>query len=99
MFDLTNGWQAAGAAAGLVLLLGVGTLLFQAGCALADVIAPGFPRALLVFGVAAAVCLPLAGLLFWLAGPYESDPSAFLGPVRAVALGVGLLATWVLSAL
>jgi hypothetical protein len=99
MFDLTSGWVVAGWLGGLVLLLGLGTFLFQAGCALADVNGPGFLKSLLVYGVALAVCLPLAGLLLYLAGRYETDAAALLGPVRAGALGVWLLATWVLSAL
>ncbi len=99
MLDLTSGWVVAGWLGGLVVLLWVGTVLFQAGCALADVSGPGFLKSLLVCGVALAVCLPLAGLLLYLAARYETDATALLGPARAGALGVWLAATWILSAL
>jgi surface polysaccharide O-acyltransferase-like enzyme len=99
MFDLTNGWVVGGWVLGVVLLFGVGTLLFLAGCALADVNGPSFLKAILIYGAAVVVCAPLAGLLLYLAGKYESDPNALLGPIRGAALGVWLLAAWVLSAL
>jgi hypothetical protein len=99
MFDPTNGWVVAGWAAGVVLVFGVGTLLFQAGCALADVNGPGFLKALGIFGVACLVCVPLAWLLLYLAGKYDTDSAALLGPARGAALGVWFLAAWVLSAL
>jgi surface polysaccharide O-acyltransferase-like enzyme len=99
MFDLTNGWVVAGWLGGMVVLLGVGTVLFQAGCALADVNGPGFLKAFSIYGVAAVVCIPLAVLLLYLAGKYEPDAARLIGPVRGAALGVWLLATWVLSAL
>ncbi len=99
MFELTNGWVVGGWVLGVVLLFGVGTLLFLAGCALADVNGPGFLKALLIYGAAVVVCAPLAGLLLSLASKYEADPAALLGPVRGAALAVWLLATWGLSAL
>ncbi len=99
MFDLSNGWVVVGWVAGVVLVFGVGTLLFQAGCALADVNGPGFLKSLLIYGVAVVICAPLAGLLLYLAARYETDPTGLLGPARGAALGVWLLAAWVLSAL
>jgi hypothetical protein len=98
MIDWTNGWVIAAAVGGLVLLLGVGTLVFQAGCALADVTGPRFLKALLVFGLALAVCVPLGGFLVWLGGVYDKS-SALLGPVRSAALGAALVGVWALSAL
>jgi hypothetical protein len=99
MFDLANGWVVGGWVLGVVLLFGVGTLLFLAGCALADVNGPSFLKALLIYGAAVVVCVPLAGLLLYLEGKYEPNPAALLGPARGAALGVWLLATWVVSAL
>jgi hypothetical protein len=99
MFDLADGWVVAGWVGGLVLLFGVGTLLFQAGCALADVNGPGFLKSLLVSGSAAVLFLVLAGGLLYFAGKYETDSTSRLGPIHAGALGVSLLATWVLGAL
>jgi hypothetical protein len=89
----------AGWVGGLVLLLGVGTLLFQAGCALADVNGPGFLKSFLVSATAVVLFVVLAGLLLYTAGKYETDATSMLGPVRAGALAVSLLTTWVLAAL
>ena len=47
---------------GLLALFGVGTLLFQAGCALADVPDRGYFRALPIYSAAVIVCLPLTQL-------------------------------------
>jgi hypothetical protein len=100
MFDLTNAWLlVGGTVGGLLVLFGVGTLLFLAGCALADVAGPGFLKALLVYGLTVVLCLPPAAGLVWLAGQYETDPSGVFGPLRAAALGVGVVGAWVLSAL
>lgn len=98
MFDLTDGWQVAGLIGAVVVIFGVGTLLFQAGCALADVVGPSYFKSLLVYGVAVVVCVPLAGLLLYLAGLYDTEPGA-LGTYRLLALVVWLLAAWVVSAI
>jgi hypothetical protein len=99
MIDWTSGWQVAAVLGGAVLLVGVGTLLFQAGCALADVTGPRFVKALLVFGLALAVCAPLAILLVRFAGRYDDPDSPPLSPARGLALAGALLGTWVVSAL
>jgi hypothetical protein len=82
---------------GLIVLLGVGTLLFQAGCALADVPERGYFRALPIYSVAVVVCLPLAVVLIGWAGNYESDPNTRFGALCITALIVSLLLTWLVS--
>jgi hypothetical protein len=84
---------------GSVVFLAVGTVLFRAGCALADVPEPGLLKSLVLFTLASVVTLPLLAGLVWYAGSFESDPNARLGPMRILALAAGLLLTWVLSAL
>ncbi|HEY7328790.1 MAG TPA: hypothetical protein VH592_14200 [Gemmataceae bacterium] len=84
--------------AGLLVLFGVGTFLFQAGCALADVPDRGYFRALPIYSAALVVCLPLAALLVWFAGRYDADPNDWLGTFRIAAAIGSLLLTWVLSA-
>lgn len=86
------------ALASLLVLFGVGTLLFQAGCALADVPERGYFRSLPIYSVAVAVCLPAATALVWFAGRYDADPSSVFGPARGAALAVALLLSWPLSA-
>ncbi len=83
---------------GLLVLLGVGTLLFQAGCALADVPDRGYVRALPIYSATLAVCLPLAAALVWFAGRYDTDPNDWFGSWRLAAVVGALLLTWLLSA-
>jgi hypothetical protein len=83
---------------GLIALLGLGTFLFQAGCALADAPERGYLRSLPIYSAAVAVCLPLAVLLIWIAGSYESDPAASFGTMRILGLIGALILTWLLSA-
>jgi hypothetical protein len=98
MIDWTNGWVIAGLVAGNLLLLVIGALLVQAGCALADVTGPGFFKALGVFLAAQVICAPLGWALVWAAGLYGGS-AGVLTPLRGLALVVALLATWVISAL
>jgi hypothetical protein len=90
--------QVLAGLAGLMVLLGVGTLLFQAGCALADVPERGYLRSLPISAVAVVVCLPPAVLLVGYAGTYESDPATTFGTMRVAALVVSLVLAWLLSA-
>jgi hypothetical protein len=83
---------------GLIVLLGVGTLLFQAGCALADAPERGYFRSLPVSSLAVIVCLPLAVVLVWFAGTYDSDPASSFGTMRIMGLIVALILAWLLSA-
>lgn len=83
---------------GLLVLFGVGTFLFQAGCALADVPARGYFRALPVYSAAVVVCLPLAAVLIWFVGRFDADPADWFGHFRIAAAVGSLLLTWVLSA-
>jgi hypothetical protein len=83
---------------GLLVLFGVGTFLFQAGCALADVPDRGYFRALPIYAAAVGVCLPLAALLIWFVGRYDADPNDWLGAFRIAAAIASLFLTWVLSA-
>ncbi len=98
MGEWTGGWLAAGSAAGLVVALTVGLLLFHAGCALADVREPGWLQSLGVFAAALLLCVPLAWGLWWLAGRYEADSSSLLGPWRLGALALALPLAWLVSA-
>ncbi len=82
---------------GLLLLFGVGTLLFQAGCALADVPVRGYFRSLSIYALAALLCVPMMAALVWFAGRYDSDPNASFGNMRIAALIVSLLLAWLLS--
>jgi hypothetical protein len=83
---------------GLLALFGVGTLLFQAGCALADVPERGYFRALPIYALALVLCLPAAAALVWYAGRYESDPNESFGAFRLGATVLSLLFSWFLSA-
>jgi hypothetical protein len=83
---------------GLLVLFGVGTFLFQAGCALAGVPDRGYFRALPIYSAAVVVCLPLAALFIWYVGRYDADPNDWLGNYRIAAAVGALLLTWVLSA-
>ncbi len=82
---------------GLLLLFGVGTFLFQAGCALADVPEGGDFRALPIYSAALVVSLPLAAVLIWFAGHYDADPNDWFGPVRLTAAVGSLALIWLLS--
>lgn len=83
--------------ASLLILFGVGTLLFQAGCALADVPVRGYFRSLPIFALTVLLCVPLMAVLVWFAGRYDSDPNVSFGNMRIAALIVSLLLTWLLS--
>ncbi|HTU89967.1 MAG TPA: hypothetical protein VMF69_07715, partial [Gemmataceae bacterium] len=83
---------------GLLILFGVGTFLFQAGCALADVPDRGYFRALPIYSAAVGLCLPLAAVLIWFVGLYDADPNDWFGNLRIAAAVGSLLLTWVLSA-
>jgi len=82
----------------LLLLLGVGTFLFQAGCALADVPDRGYFRALWIYSATVVVCLPLSAALIWFAGRYDADPNDWFGIWHLAAAGGALLLSWVVSA-
>jgi hypothetical protein len=82
----------------LLVLLGGGTFLFQAGCALADAPERGYLRSLPIHAAAVAICLPLAAVLVWFAGTYDTDPTASFGAMRMAGLTVSLVLTWLLSA-
>lgn len=84
--------------AGLIALLVLGTLLFQAGCALADVPERGYFRSLPIHAAAVVVCAPLAAVLVWYAGHFDSDPATTFGAARVAALVLSLLLSWLLSA-
>ncbi len=83
---------------GLLVLFGVGTFLFQAGCALADVPDRGYIHALPIYSAAVVVCLPLAAALIWFAGRYDANPDDWFGNFRIAAAVGALLLTWVVSA-
>lgn len=97
MFAVVTPLQVVGGLAGVLVLFGVGTLLFQAGCALADVPVRGYFRSLPVYSAAAVICVPLIGVFLWFAGRYESDPNTSFGSMRIAALIVSLLLTWAVS--
>jgi hypothetical protein len=90
-------WGAL-ALGGLVLGYLVALLLFRLGCAMAD-LEPSLTRSLLAGGLTFALFVLVAGALYYLARPLESDPSALIGPMRALALAAAFLLTWVISAL
>lgn len=82
---------------GLLLLLGVGTLLFQAGCALADVPVRGYFPSLSIYALTVVLCGPLMAALVWFAGRYDSDPNVSFGAMRITALIASLVLAWFLS--
>jgi hypothetical protein len=97
MIDWSNSWVIAGASAAGVLLLALGGVLFQAGCALANVTEPKYLKSLALFAVALAVWAPLDAWLLWYAG--SLDPaSSWMGPYRVTAVAAALLVTWAGSA-
>jgi hypothetical protein len=98
MLGLSTPLLIAAVLGGLLVLFGAGTLLFQAGCALADVPERGFFRALPIYSAALVLCLPAASALVWFAGRYEVDPNDSFGIARIAALIVSLLLSWLLSA-
>ena len=83
---------------GLLALFGVGTFLFQAGCALAEVPERGYFRSLPIYSAALLVCLLVAAPLVWFAGRYDVDPNDWFGNARVAALIGSLVLTWLLSA-
>ncbi len=83
---------------GLLALFGVGTFLFQAGCALADVPERGYFRALPIYSASLIVCLPVAAALIWFVGRYDADPNDWFGNLRIAAAIGSLLLSWLLSA-
>jgi hypothetical protein len=83
---------------GLLILFGVGTLLFQAGCALAEVPERGYFRALPIYSAAVLVCLPLAAAVIWFFGRYDADPNDWFGSWRIAAAIGSLILTWLVSA-
>src|SRR5262245_58556401 len=97
MYGLSTPLLVAAGLGGLLVLFGVGTLLFQAGCALADVPVRGYFRSLPIYGLAVPLCVPLIAALVWFAGRYDSDPNTAFGSMRIVALIVSLALTWLLS--
>jgi hypothetical protein len=100
MFGITNPLvQALAAGLGLIVFLGVGTALFRAGCALADVNEPGWLKSLGAFALTSVVCVPASGALLYFADRYDTDPSAWYGPMRIAGLVAALLTTWLLSGL
>jgi hypothetical protein len=99
MFDFHNGWVVGGWIGGVVLLLGIGPLLFQAGCALADVNGPNFLRSLGLFVVTLVVCVPIIAGLWWLAGASPNDSATWWGPMCLAALVGGGILAWIVSGL
>jgi hypothetical protein len=99
MFDFTSGWVVSGWILAVVLMLGVGPLLFQAGCALADINGPNFLRSLGLFVLTLVVCVPLVGTLWWLAGGVPHDSATWWGPLCLAALIGGTVLAWIVSAL
>jgi hypothetical protein len=83
---------------GLLALFGLGTFLFQAGCALADVPERGYFRSLPIYAASLVLCLPLAALLIWFAGRYDANPDNWFGNARIAAAVAALLLTWLVSA-
>jgi site-specific recombinase len=98
MWALHPIWWGALALGGLVVGYVVALLLFRLGCAMAD-LEPSLTRSLLAGGLTFALFVLVAAALFYLARPLESDPSALIGPMRAIALGVAVLITWGVSTL
>jgi hypothetical protein len=97
MFDFASPWVVGGWLLGLPLLYAVTTLLFYAGCALAEVDNPSLGRSLLAVGLALLACVPAGGGLVWLLGSYDTDPNVLFGPMRILGIALALLVTWVLS--
>jgi hypothetical protein len=87
------------AVVGSLLFLGLGTVLFRAGCSLADVPEPSLPKSLVLFTLASVVSLPPAIALVWYAGTLEADPTVMFGTMRILAGLVALVLIWGLSAL
>jgi hypothetical protein len=99
MFGTTNPLVlAVGVGLGLAVGFVLGTALFRAGCALADVNEPGWLKSFGVYAVAALVCQPAGVALVYFAGRYDTDPSASFGPVRAAGVAAAILLSWLLAA-
>lgn len=98
MFAIGTPLSIVAGLGGLLVLFGVGTFLFQAGCALADVPDRGYFRSLPVYSASLVLCVPLAAALIWFAGSYDADPNNPFGTLRIVAALISLLLTWLLSA-
>jgi hypothetical protein len=98
MFDIGPPFLELIEVGGLLALFGVGTLLFQAGCALADVPERGYFRALSIYSTAVVLCLPLAAAFIWFVGRYDTDPDDWFGNLRIVALIASLPLIWLFSA-
>jgi hypothetical protein len=100
MIDFSNPWMALLAGfLGLLVLPALATLLFLAGCALADVAAPRLPRAVLAAVLALVLCVPVGcALVVWFGG-LDGDPTVWFGPMRSLGFALALLSAWALSAL
>lgn len=98
MFAIGTPLSIVAGLGGLLALFGVGTFLFQAGCAMADVPERGYFHSLPIYSASVVLCVPLAVALIWFAGSYDADPNNPLGTLRIVAALVALLLTWILSA-
>src|SRR5690348_15041236 len=97
MFGITTSLLVFVVLSGSLLLFGVGTFLFQAGCALADVPERGYFRSLPLYSATLIVSLPLATLLVWFAGRYDADPNDWFGSIRITAALASLILIWALS--
>lgn len=91
--------QIVAGLAGFLLLFGVGTFLFQAGCALANVPERSYFRSLPIYAASLVLCLLLGAALLWFAGRYDTDPNESFGRFHVAASLTSLLLTWLLSAL
>lgn len=97
MFDFTTTQTVLGLVIGLPLLLAVMTLLFLAGCALADVNPPSLLKSGGIVAVALLVCLPLGWVAVHFLGQLDADQSVLLGPMRIVGMVLSLIGAWAVS--
>jgi hypothetical protein len=96
MFNLEQ-WQLVTLFVGVIVGVPVMTVLFRAGCSLADVIEPSFGASLAWVTLTLAVGLPLGWLLFRVLGARDSDPDGLLGPMHVLGMVLGLLLSLAVS--
>jgi CDP-diglyceride synthetase len=90
MFNLES-WELVTILIGVVVGIPVLTVLFRAGCSLADVLEPNFAASLAWVTLTLAVGLPLGWLLFRVLGARDADPDGLLGPMHVLGMILGLL--------
>lgn len=97
-FDLSDSQTLMWFLAGIPVAWLVGTVLFVAGCALADVPEISFKRSLLVAGLSLVVCVPLGWFIYFTFDKLDRSSTDIFSTMRLLGIGLAVLAFWIVSA-